>query len=1042
MAEEIVIDKSAFFNRLSSFFAAWKADKRPGHAVFGGVGSIVILMGKTDEANSFQKNNAMHFWLLGYEFPATLMVFTTDMMYVVTTAKKGEDWPNTDSTYLSANTGLLNVAKHLEPLKGGKIPVEILVTSKDPDEKTRSFEKCLEVIKNAGKRVGVLPKDTAAGPFAEDWKRAFANITQDVEEIDISPALSSAAFSVKDTDELVAIRNASRACSGLMSEYFVDEMSRLLDEEKQMTHKALSMRIDAKIDDAKFFKKLAKLPAEFDPQQIDWAYGPVIQSGGKYDLRLTATSDNSHLQAGIIVAGFGIRYKTYSSIIARTYLVDPSKSQEANYAFLLNLHDTVMKDVRDGTMAKDLFNKAIGLVRAKKPELESHFVKSVGAGIGIELRDSNMVLNGKNNKILKSGMTLSITVGLTDVEELESKDKNTAVYSMIITDTVRVGENGPHIFTKDAGIDMDSVSFYFGDEEEPQKPAKEKKEVKSNAMTSRNVTRTKLRAERPTQVNEGAEARRREHQKELATKKTKEGLDRFAGTTGDDNGVTQKKFKRFESYKRDNQLPAKVKDLTIYVDHKASTVIVPIMGRPVPFHINTIKNASKSDEGEYAYLRINFLSPGQGVGRKDDQPFEDISAHFLRNLTLRSKDNERLAQVAQDITELRKNALRREQEKKEMEDVVEQDKLVEIRNRRPVRLPDVYLRPPLDGKRVPGEVEIHQNGLRYMSPFRNEHVDVLFSNVKHLFFQPCAHELIVLIHVHLKTPIMIGKRKTRDVQFYREATEMQFDETGNRRRKHRYGDEEEFEAEQEERRRRAALDREFKAFAEKIADAGKDEGVDVDIPFREIGFTGVPNRSNVLIQPTTDALVQLTEPPFLVITLNEIEIAHLERVQFGLKNFDLVFVFKDFHRPPVHVNTIPVESLEGVKDWLDSVDIAFTEGPLNLNWTTIMKTVVSDPYGFFADGGWSFLAAESDSEGGASDEEESAFELSESELAAADESSEDDSEFDDDASAEASEDFSADEDSGEDWDELERKAKKKDRESGLDDEERGKKRKR
>lgn len=60
MAEEIVIDKNAFFNRLSSFFAAWKADKRPGHAAFGGVGSIVILMGKTDEANSFQKNNAMH----------------------------------------------------------------------------------------------------------------------------------------------------------------------------------------------------------------------------------------------------------------------------------------------------------------------------------------------------------------------------------------------------------------------------------------------------------------------------------------------------------------------------------------------------------------------------------------------------------------------------------------------------------------------------------------------------------------------------------------------------------------------------------------------------------------------------------------------------------------------------------------------------------------------------------------------------------------------------------------------------------------------
>ncbi|OOF96217.1 hypothetical protein ASPCADRAFT_207592 [Aspergillus carbonarius ITEM 5010] len=1020
MAEEIVIDKSIFFNRLSSFYNAWKADKRSSYGIFGGVSSIVILMGKTDEANSFQKNNAMHFWLLGYEFPATLLVFTTEVVYVVTTAKK---------------------AKHLEPLKGGKIPVEILVTSKDPEEKMKSFEKCIDVIKNAGKKVGVLPRDTTAGPFAEDWRRAYAVLSKEAEEVDISPALS-AALSVKDTDELVSIRNASRACSGLMSEYFVDEMSRLLDEEKQMSHKALSMRIDAKIDDAKFFNKLAKLPAEFDPQQIDWAYGPVIQSGGKYDLKLTAVSDNNNLQPGIIIAGFGVRYRTYSSLIARTYLVDPTKTQEANYAFLLNIREAIIKEIRDGTTAKDLHNKAISLVRTKKPELEAHFLKAVGAGIGIELRDANMVLNGKNDKILKSGMTFAITVGLTDVEDTNIKDKKRTVYSMVITDTVRVGETGPLVFTKDAGVDMDSVSFYFGDEEEPQKPIKEKKEAKSSAVANRNVTRTKLRAERPTQINEGAEARRREHQKELAGKKTKEGLDRFAGTTGDDNGVTQKKFKRFESYKRDNQLPTRVKDLTVYVDQKASTIIVPIMGRPVPFHINTIKNASKSDEGEYAYLRINFLSPGQGVGRKDDQPFEDLSAHFLRNLTLRSKDNDRLAQIAQDITELRKNALRREQEKKEMEDVVEQDKLIEIRNRRPVKLPDVYLRPPLDGKRVPGEVEIHQNGLRYMSPFRNEHVDVLFSNVKHLFFQPCAHELIVLIHVHLKTPIMIGKRKTRDVQFYREATEMQFDETGNRRRKHRYGDEEEFEAEQEERRRRAALDREFKAFAEKIADAGKDEGVDVDIPFREIGFTGVPNRSNVLIQPTTDALVQLTEPPFLVITLNEVEIAHLERVQFGLKNFDLVFVLKDFHRAPVHINTIPVESLEGVKDWLDSVDIAFTEGPLNLNWTTIMKTVVSDPYGFFADGGWSFLAAESDSEGGSDEDEESAFELSESELAAADESSEDDSEFDDDASAEASDDFSADEDSGEDWDELELKAKKKDRESGLEDEDRGKKRKR
>ena len=107
-----------------------------------------------------------------------------------------------------------------------------------------------------------------------------------------------------------------------------------------------------------------------------------------------------------------------------------------------------------------------------------------------------------------------------------------------------------------------------------------------------------------------------------------------------------------------------------------------------------------------------------------------------------------------------------------------------------------------------------------------------------------------------------------------------------------------------------------------------------------------------------------------------------------------------------------------------------------------MKTVIADPHQFFADGGWSFLATESDSEDGDSEEEESAFEMSASELAASEESSEDESDFDDDASADASDDASLDEESaGEDWDELEKKAKKKDREGGLDDEEkaRGKK---
>ncbi|KAL8948463.1 MAG: hypothetical protein Q9222_005351 [Ikaeria aurantiellina] len=1024
MADEVKIDSQTFHHRLASLTSAWKADRRSSDALFAGVGSIVVLLGKNEEAATYQKSNAMHYWLLGYEFPATLMIFTPDALWIVTTVKK---------------------AKHLEGLKGGKTPIEILSRGKDQEQNAKHFERCLDLIKNSGKKVGVLAKDTTSGPFVDEWRKVYGDISKDVEEVDITPALSLAALAVKDEAELRNMRDSARASTGIMTEFFVEEMSEILDEEKKVAHKQLSDKIDRKLDEPKFFQNLkSKLSADFDTQQLDWVYGPVVQSGGNYDLKLTAQPDENNLHAGTIIAGLGLRYKSYCSMVARTYLVDPNDAQESNYKLLLSVHDAIIKEAREGVAVKDLYNKALSVIKSsKRPEIEKHFIKTAGGGIGLETRDNVLAINGKNTRTLKDGMTLYVSTGFTDVENPKPQDKKSKTYSLCITDTIRIRrDQDPAVFTNGAASDTGSVCFFFKDEEEEPQPKKQtKKDPKVGAVAASNITKTKLRAERTTQADEGAEARRREHQKELAQKKQQEGLTTYSEAVGDENGVAQKKFKKFESYKRDNQFPSKVKDLAIVIDSQASTIVLPIMGRPVPFHIQTVKNASKSDEGDYAYLRINFLSPGQGVGRKDDQPFEDPTAHFVRSLTFRSRDADRMETIAEQITNLRKNAVRREQEKKELEDVVEQDKLVEVRNRKPARLDTLFVRPAMDGKRIAGEVEIHQNGLRYID-HRGSKIDVLFSNVKHLFFQPCTHELIVIIHVHLKNPIMIGKKKAKDVQFYREATDMQFDETGNRKRKHRYGDEEEFEQEQEERRRRTQLDKTFKKFAEDIQSAARDEGWGVDIPFRELGFNGVPNRSNVFMQPTADCLVQLTEPPFTVLTLDEIEVAHLERVQFGLKNFDMVFVFKDFHRPPCHINTIPVESLEPVKEWLDSINIAYSEGPLNLNWSTIMKTITADPHAFFFEGGWSFLAAESDDEDEDEEEEESAFEMSDEELAASEESSEDESDFDDDASADEGSGASDEESGGEDWDELEKKAKKKDREGGLEDEDSGRKRKR
>ncbi|KAK9761234.1 FACT complex subunit spt16, partial [Basidiobolus ranarum] len=938
----IQLDARTFHRRARQLLSYWKNGTNES---LEQIDSILVVTGNADEEIPYQKSTALQTWLLGYEFPSTLILITPDTIHFITSASKG------------------NLLEGLK-LGNNQVPIEIHKRSKDEAHNRKLFENVIEIISksNEGKRIGVFSKDKVAGKFVDEWKAALKSSSNTFEEVDISAGIATT-LAVKEDEEIKTTKLACKLSSLIMKNFFIDEMSSVIDEEKQITHDKLSELTENSIWDDAAVKRL-RFPADAKLDLADWCYSPIVQSGGSYDLRSSAVSNSENLHAGTIICSLGIRYKSYCSNIGRTFLIDPNKTQEKNYEFLLDLQRRVMDTIKEGVKLRDVYSKAISYIKAKRPELESHFVKNCGFVTGIEFRESAYILNGKNTRVLKSGMVVIVVVGFQDIENPKASDNKSKLYSLLLIDTVRVTNASPVVLTE-CSSSLNDVSYFFKDdaeEEESEDVVKKERAVKAaepSPQQPKNSAILKSKFRSQEQTDESAEQKRKDHQKELAVQIQAEGLARFAEGREENQDAKKVAFKKYESYKRETLLPKEVKELRIVVDHKNESIILPIYGLAVPFHISTLKNASKNDEGDYVYLRLNFLTPGQGVGKKEDMPFDDPNANFVRALTYRSSDTYRMTEIYKNILDLKKHLAKREAEKKEMADIVEQDKLVEVKGKRPFRLPDVFARPVLDGKRIPGELEIHVNGLRYISPLKNEQkIDLLFSNIKHLFFQPCDHELVVILHVHLKNPIMIGKKKTKDVQFYREASDAQFDETGNRRRRYNYGDEDELEAEQEERRRRALLNKEFRSFSEKIAELSESR-VEVDVPFRELGFQGVPYRTNVLLQPTTEALIHLSDPPFLVITLGDIELAHLERVQFGLKNFDLVFVFKDYSRQPFHINTIPMTQLDNVKEWLDSVDVPFTEGPLNLNWNTIMKTINEDTAAFFQDGGWSFLRNDS-----------------------------------------------------------------------------------
>jgi nucleosome binding factor SPN SPT16 subunit len=139
--------------------------------------------------------------------------------------------------------------------------------------------------------------------------------------------------------------------------------------------------------------------------------------------------------------------------------------------------------------------------------------------------------------------------------------------------------------------------------------------------------------------------------------------------------------------------------------------------------------------------------------------------------------------------------------------------------------------------------------------------------------------------------------------------------------------------------------------------------VTFDIPYKNLGFTGSPHNNNVLLVPTVNCLVHLTHQPFLVVSLQEIEVGFLERVGFMIKNFDLVLIYKDYSRPITFINAIPIQFKDQIKTWLDSSDLLFFESQTNYKWEKLLKRFRMDPELFVVtEGGWSAFADDSDEE--------------------------------------------------------------------------------
>ncbi|KAJ8268727.1 hypothetical protein COCON_G00113340 [Conger conger] len=849
----------------------------------------------------------------------------------------------------------------------------------------------LEAIRGSkeGKTVGVFIKDKFPGEYMKSWNDMLA--AEGLEKVDVSAAVAYT-MAVKEEGELTLMRKAAGVTSEVFSKFFKERVMEIVDADEKVRH-------------------------------MEMCYPPIIQSGGNYSLKFSVVSDKNHMHFGAITCAMGIRYKSYCSNLVRTLMVDPPQEMQDNYNFLLQAEETLLSQLRHGVKLCEVYNSVLEFVKKEKPDLVAKLTKNLGFVMGIEFREGSLVLSSKNQYKLKKGMVLSVSLGFSELVSKEGK-KEEQKYALFIGDTVQITEDEAATVLTPVKKKIKNVGIFLKneDEDEDDEEADEAEE-----LLGRGARGVALLTDR-TRNEMTAEEKRRSHQKELANQVNEEAKRRLTEQKGERQ--IQKARKSNVSYKSSTQMPRErdLREMKIFIDKKYETVIMPVFGIATPFHIGTIKNISMSVEGDYTYLRINFYVPGSYLGRQEGNIFPNPEATFVKEITYRASNlktagdptvpSANLQNAFRIIKEVQKRYKTREAEEKEKEGIVKQDSLVINLNRSNPKLKDLYIRPNIAQKRMQGSLEAHTNG---------DKVDILYNNIKHSIFQPCDGEMIIVLHFHLKNAIMFGKKRHTDVQFYTEVGEITTD-LGKHQHMH---DRDDLYAEQMEREMRHKLKSAFKNFMEKVETLTK-EALEFEVPFRDLGFQGAPYRSTCLLQPTSSSLCNVTEWPPFVVTLDEVECVHFERVQFHLKNFDVVIVYKDYSKKVTMINAVPVNSLDPIKEWLNSCDIKYTEGVQSLNWTKIMKTIVDDPEGFFEQGGWSFLDPESE---GSGQEDESGSEMEDETFnPSADEEENEEEDSDEDYSSETEDsDYSAslgsEEESGKDWDELEEEARRADKEN-------------
>ena len=371
----------------------------------------MLHRGALNEDEPYLKSAVLHQWLFGYELPDTVMLIRKDgNIWFLATKKKCD---------------FLRAAADNVPAKSPIRSIHLLIRNKaDANEAnyTTLWSEIGNARVNGEKRViGMLLKERAdnseSGGILGPWE---GKLTEHVEAdpTDLVDAGPGVAFSmcVKDSDELDLMKKSSVLSNKVMKHGFVKKMEEVIDSEESITHEALAAYVESILEDPSLIS--LKVPKE----DVASCYYPIIQSGGNYNLKVSAVSSGENLTHDVITVSLGARYRNYCSNIARTFLVDPPKKVSDIYEVMLEMQDVCLDAMKPGLPIKGVYKSAVTFLQGRQgfEYLVEHLPKNLGFAMGLDFRESTMLLSPKNGTTFKPDTVFCLALGFQNLELSET----------------------------------------------------------------------------------------------------------------------------------------------------------------------------------------------------------------------------------------------------------------------------------------------------------------------------------------------------------------------------------------------------------------------------------------------------------------------------------------------------------------------------------------------------------------------------------------------------------------------------------------------